>query len=559
MFSGACEMDRAKASVDAQNTASRPEEARVRRRAVDPVALLVLGVAAVTYALHGFHGMLGRDTGLYAYAGHQVAGGLPPYVGVMNRAGPLAHGLPAIGSAVARIIGGDEVVAMRVVFLVFASATAAATYLLARDTLRSRVAGILGGAAFLAFHGFTLYASDGPREKTPMTMFVALAAWAAVRARWFSAGVMVSLATLCLQTAFFPSVAVVVVGALLTARGERGRALALVQVVLGAAVPPALCTLWFVVAGSLHEAIEGFVLINARYTVPDQPADHLGTVATDAVAGYGTVGFWLFVIGTLLVMVCAGLATMPALRRAAPWIRDVVPLAAGIGAGLAWDTRDYDTWPDLFPLLPFAAVGMGTLVPLAALVLRATRRPKGTEDAVGVEQWVSVVALIAAACVVAVSVQWSATHRNNVLNRQRAITRAVLAQVPPDATVTSIEAPTALVLAGRTNPTSYQMFQSGLEDYVDDTWPGGLPGFIDQLLAQQPTFIALGDKVRASMRSPIKGDYVCVASAPGWSWWADRDLGPHTLEALRRATAGMHPGTDDELDCLRNDRTLTAR
>ena len=27
--------------------------------------------------------------------------------------------------------------------------------------------------------------------------------------------------------------------------------------------------------------------------------------------------------------------------------------------GLAWNLKEYDAWPDLFPMLPFAAVGLG--------------------------------------------------------------------------------------------------------------------------------------------------------------------------------------------------------
>ena len=34
---------------------------------------LVGGVALLTYALHGFNGMLSRDLAVYSYAGQQVA------------------------------------------------------------------------------------------------------------------------------------------------------------------------------------------------------------------------------------------------------------------------------------------------------------------------------------------------------------------------------------------------------------------------------------------------------------------------------------------------------
>ena len=71
----------------------------------------------------------------------------------------------------------------------------------------------MGAGTFLTFTGFIRYASDGPREKTPMTLFVVCALWAVTGRGWFTAGVFVSLATLCLQIAFFPTCTAVVAGA----------------------------------------------------------------------------------------------------------------------------------------------------------------------------------------------------------------------------------------------------------------------------------------------------------------------------------------------------------
>ncbi len=83
----------------------------------DPLLWMVGAGAVLTYALHGFSGMLSRDLGMYSYAGQQVADGVPPYLGVLNRAGPLAHLLPAVGALVARLGGLDDLVAMRLWFM----------------------------------------------------------------------------------------------------------------------------------------------------------------------------------------------------------------------------------------------------------------------------------------------------------------------------------------------------------------------------------------------------------------------------------------------------------
>jgi hypothetical protein len=87
----------------------------------DPLVYAVGVVALVTYALHGLNGVLTRDLGVYSYAGQQVADGVPPYMGILNRAGPLAHVIPAIGVRIARLAGFDDVITMRVLFLLIAT------------------------------------------------------------------------------------------------------------------------------------------------------------------------------------------------------------------------------------------------------------------------------------------------------------------------------------------------------------------------------------------------------------------------------------------------------
>ena len=111
--------------------------------------------------------------------------------------------IPGIGVGIARIGGFDDLLTMRLLFMVIATACVCAVYVLGRDVFASKLAGLVTSAAFLTFFGFIEYASNGPREKTPMTLFITVALWAVARRRWFTAGLFVSLATLCLQIAFF--------------------------------------------------------------------------------------------------------------------------------------------------------------------------------------------------------------------------------------------------------------------------------------------------------------------------------------------------------------------
>lgn len=492
-------------------------------RTTDPLLLVVGAVSLATYLLHGFHGVLTRDLAVYAYAGQQVADGVPPYEGILNRAGPLAHAIPGAGVVVARLLGTDDLITMRVLFTLIATACTCAVYLLGRDVFVSRATGLVTASAFLTFAGFIHYATNGPREKTPMTLFIVLALWAVSRRRWFTAGVFVSLATLCLQIAFFSVVAATLAGVLLLA--GTGRVRALVRVGLGGVLPVAVLGGWFALAGSLRVSLEAFVLVNWTYTVPNPVTEDLESVRADLELAYG-LSLWVIAVGLVALLLRSLLVLWPGARKRDPATTVLAAFAVGAVAGGFWNLKDYDAWPDLFPLLPFAAVGVGGLFSLVRA--RLASRPA----------FVGAVALSLLAT--GVAVHYSVSTRDDTLERQRAAVAAVLGELPEDAAITSIEAPQPLVLSGRANPTRWQMFRGGLQDYLEDTWPGGRDGFARRLVGQGPDLVSVGETVSLRWRRSLMPDYVYVGSAPQWDWYAKASLGPATIQALRR-TAGYDP------------------
>ena len=146
--------------IEERPTVARPAPPRRRWSRIDPVLPAVAVVAGATYALHGFDGMLTRDLAIYSYAGQQVAEGVPPYLGVMNRAGPLAHAIPALGVLVARGLGLDDLYTMRIFFMLIAVVCVCAVYVLGRDAFRSRLVGVVTASTFLTFSFFAFARSS---------------------------------------------------------------------------------------------------------------------------------------------------------------------------------------------------------------------------------------------------------------------------------------------------------------------------------------------------------------------------------------------------------------
>ena len=488
-------------------TATRLREWQSR---IDPWTVLVGAAALIVYELHGFDGYLSRDLALYSYGAQQVADGVPPYVGMWERTGPLAQLIPAIGVAGARVGGFDELLGMRLLFLLIAVACVCVVYVLGRDLFGSPLAGLASAAAFLTFSGFIEYASNGPREKTPMVLFLLCAMLAIQKQRWLAAGISLSLATLVLQPIFFVGIAAVVVGIFAARPGERIRAL--VRVALGGLIPLAVCLLYFGVVGALREFIDAYVLINLRYTVSNPMTSEIAATRWSQLQRVYGVSLWVMIVGLVALLILSLSALRREKRRQDPMIVPVAAVGAASLAGLAWIVRDFDGWPDVFPLLPMAAIGIGgiaklfidRLSPRAALALTLT--------------W--------AVAAVAIAVTYSVTERDHLLTEQRRSVAAMLKQVPSDASLLSIHAPQALVFSGKTNPTRYQMFSGGMDRYIDDTYPGGLQGFVEWIGREEPTLITIGGPVRPWIAEMLEREYRPAGKAPGWHWYVHRSVGP---------------------------------
>ncbi|NUR06314.1 MAG: hypothetical protein HOQ22_02585 [Nocardioidaceae bacterium] len=485
------------------------ERTRVRWR-FDPLPAVVGVASAVVFVLHGFNGVLSRDLAIYAYAGQQFTDGVPPYEGILNRAGPLAHMVPAVGVVAARVAGVDELLGMRVVFLAISALCVSAAYLLGRDMLRSRVAGLVAAATLTCFGGFVVYASGGPREKTVMVLFQLLSMWAASRRRWFWSGLFLGLATLVLQIVFLPGLALLVV--LAFGSGWRGALKALLRVAAGGLLTVLVTVVYFAAVGAFGDFVDGFLLANARYSKGRSVFSDPTFAWRSFHSGFGFSAY-VVLAGLVVLLVLAVPALVRVVRQRDEVALSVVAVAVSAVVAALWTARDFDSWPDMYLLLPMSAFGVAAL---AAAVERAVRGPAGR---------VAGLVWVAAALVLATT--FAVTQRDDTLVQQRRSVDKVFSQLPADATAASVNAPQALVLTGRTNPTRYQTFSSGLNTYVQDDYPGGLEGYARALVARRPTVVTVyGSGGPPQWLVPaLEQDYRRAGRAPGWAWYVLRSEG----------------------------------
>ncbi|UYM06969.1 glycosyltransferase family 39 protein [Solicola gregarius] len=490
---------------------------------IDPLVIVVGGISLLVYSLHGIDGGLSRDRGLYSYAGQQFADGVPPYEGVFNRAGPLAHIIPGIGVGGARLFGVDELNAIRVLFMLISVACVCVIYLFARDLFGSPLAALSTAAAFLSFAGIIENASNGPREKTPMILFLLLAFWAAHRHRWIWAGAMLALATLALQIALPAGAAAILVLAIAAGPGQR--LAAIVRTVVGGVATLAVFVLYFLVVGAAGDFVEAFFLVNLEYTSSDPFTANVAANWDDLAAGY-RASVWVLLVGIVAILTVTAFAFSRRYRRGHPNAVPLAALGAATAVALVWTVREYDSWPDAMLLLPTAAFGVGVIADAVTEVLSL--------------RWLRAAALAWVLLALVMATSYAVSDRHHMLVDQRAAVRAKLRHLPDDATILSINSPQALVLSGKTNAIPYQIFKPDLLEYIEDTWPGGLEGLAEDVEQDPPTLITVSGYIPQWLADTVERDYVRVGSAPGWVWYVDRSVGHRVVTLVRRAGGKRH-------------------
>jgi hypothetical protein len=144
---------------------------------------------------------------------------------------------------------------------------------------------------------------------------------------------------------------------------------------------------------------------------------------------------------------------------------------------VAFSLTDFQGYPDLYPLLPYAALGIGGT---AAVAVR------------GVAPRRVAVAGALAATVVLAGLSWHTYTGDHRLVRQRAEGAALNRRLASGDTLYALGDPAPLVLTGRRNPSRFIYMGSGVAAWVVGHTPGGLAGWEARIRAVDPAIVTLG-------------------------------------------------------------------
>lgn len=458
--------------------------------------VVAVAVAAlVVYTRYSSRTLLTRDEAIFVYSAKRFTHGVAPYVSIWDPKTPGTSMLGGLAIELGHLVGLHAVEAIRLVFLATAVLTAVAVYLLGRVLWRSVLAAAVGAGVFLCFPSWAFEAFTGPDAKMPGVLAAVVSMALVVRRRWFSAAFAAALAFLFWQPLLVFAAAVLVAAALVPGRA-RWRALALGSA--GFVVPVGAVSLYFVGVGAFGTFVDAAFVQPATGAQSYRGFDRSVELVSGVVNQYEHLDRWTFWIGIGVLLALAvdrvtiGRVATGRGTGSQGWLdaaRDplVCVVALTLAALLAFSVRDFQNYPDLDPLLPYPALGLGGL----ALRLRtvATRVSRAPLVRVAVP---AVCAVLVLALLVTSVAGFGTTPRDRTvsLGLQRAQACA-LNDVAGPGTLDSLGDTPTLALTDRTNPDNFVAFAGGVVQWKLAHLPGGIAGWQRQISAEHPALITL--------------------------------------------------------------------
>jgi Gpi18-like mannosyltransferase len=211
-------------------------------------------LSIIVFLRLGLNGTLVRDNAYNLYMGQSIAKGIPHYVGVFDSHTPLAPMVIGGGSYFASSFGLDQILTVRVQFLIFSALAVLVIYLLAMELFGSNSAAFFASIIFMSFPEFALSATYGPQAKSLMVLFHITVIYKMTQKSWFWAGFFAALAFLIWQPYLILLFAVIVVAYLQSREMKTAGKMALVAA-MGCLLPVILVFAYFEMGHAVSEFI----------------------------------------------------------------------------------------------------------------------------------------------------------------------------------------------------------------------------------------------------------------------------------------------------------------
>jgi len=454
-----------------------------------------------------------QDTTYHIYAAQQMLEGHAIYRDVAIIKAPLADFMTTFALVVGRLLHLRDTIAARILFMLVATLTIGVIYLTGRRLFQSRIVGIVATLIVAGNNFFGESAVSGPEPKTLIILFSFAALILIARRNWGWAGICSALAALAWQPGAM--VMAITAGAAILApwldksspnwrtranwlpfaRSVGGMILPFAVLVAYLALNNALLPAWNATIGAnvshLNNRLEGAPLNEWMQYNAQQISRTMRTYCVAATE------WWQLVVGGLGIFGIGLTALGAAIRsKRLPLNLERTPLLLyGIGFGI-FTLIDFDFCPDLFPLLPVLAIGVGwmvwTVIRGAAQLVTHFSTPRAAKIVTLVSSLVVILVLTDVGVVDAMQYEIPGIQYRDQLN----LARRAAAYLHPKNQILSLGNAVILVELHRDNASKIVHLGEKSARGVLQYEPGGMDAMIEALDQNPPKLISLARVTR---------------------------------------------------------------
>lgn len=444
---------------------------------------------AVMFLYRPFSHIEDGDSALYDYMAQCIVRGQIPYRDVIDGKGPASMYLSAGAMWIGKWIGLRDLIAARLLHVLFAGVLSATAYLVADAYLRDRTAALFAFLIPLTSDRFGDWVAGGGQPKFAMIVFGMLTLLLVARDKPFWAGVCSMLGCLSWQPGLlFTGVACLIFTRYLTS----WRDLRAVKLIIGAAVPLLIVMAYFQSRGALGDLRSWTFTYN--YSVY---AHENSRTLVDMVIHIWSVTVKIFQFDVMLIVFAiAGLAIFAAGRirekligrgalKSPDQFRDAIVIAPLVYLGFC--LFKFNAAPYLIPLFPFIGIYAGWALAKSACAL-ATGRIDGRRSFL---RWAPATVLFALAGMIAFRSARNALESRLRLRDQEQTFEFVAKLLGDHDKIYVHGAVELLVLLDRPNLNPYVLLDWHKDDYIAARRGVDFKAIIDEMEAQAPKVVAL--------------------------------------------------------------------
>ena len=440
-----------------------------------------------------------------------MANGVPYYVSIFDVKSPLAYILAGVGVIISRIIGWNDIVTIRLLFLLISCLTVVSVYFLIKYLFDSTEVGALSALLFLCFFGFSYFSAYGPRAKVPMVLFQILSIWATAKKKWFWGAFIGSIAFLTWQPMLILPVLTICLGFIQSTQKERP--LALLSSIAGFIIPLVVISVYFLSYSynAFLSFVYGTLLFHLLYADRDPTDSFLEGVRKNLenpffaiIEGFSVMTF-LIIIGFVMIVLLFLLrrSTYSSLKE---MIREdsFLVIFGSFPVLIVFAFVDFQRFPDFLMFLPYVSIGCAKFLENLLLYFK-TSIENYHHDIYGLKRLNSnqlyALMTLGIAMSFVFSAELMAYHERDLYDDRYKLTLAfqqdqaaeILETFGENVSILCLGRPELFVILNRTNPSRFLFIFMGIDNYIHAVTPGGFEGWVQELQENiNPELIAWG-------------------------------------------------------------------